>query len=55
MIDNHRTWERWRWGHDNDKPPIFTDDERYSARSLLAESLLAQGLLAQSVLAQNRI
>jgi hypothetical protein len=36
IIDNHRIWERWRWGHDDEKPPIFSRHERHSAPNLLA-------------------
>src|ERR1700730_9763792 len=41
VSDNHRNWERWRWGHDDDNPTIGTSGGRVFAQSLLAQGLLA--------------
>jgi len=38
IIDNHRIWERWRWGHDNENPPILKYRGRHRAESLVAQS-----------------
>jgi hypothetical protein len=36
IIGSHRIWERWRWGNDDEKPPILTGCERHLASMLPA-------------------